>query len=255
MADPVLSLRGLSVRFDTETGPVEAVKGVDLDVHAGETVAIVGESGSGKTTLARAIVGAITPTAGTVALDGVDLTTGRSPDLRRAVQLVTQNPRAALNRRRRVGHALEQAQRVNGIGDGPAERRRAAAEVLEVVHLPATVLDRRPAELSGGELARVVLARALLLRPRLLILDEPTASLDASVKSAVLEVIAQTTRRSDVATILITHELSTAREVADRVLVMNHGVVVETGPVDQVLEHPADDYTRTLVASELLVDA
>lgn len=234
---------------------VRAVDDVSFTVGPGEAVAIVGESGSGKTTLARAVVGAISPTAGTITLDGVDVTTTRTREHRRAVQLVTQNPRAALNRRRRVGHALEQAQRVNDLGGDPAGRNRASAEMLEQVHLPATVLERRPTELSGGELARVVLARALLLQPRLLILDEPTASLDASVKAAVLDVISEITRRLDVATILITHELSTARTVADRVVVMNRGVVVETGPVAQVLSDPVDDYTRTLVASELVVTA
>jgi peptide/nickel transport system ATP-binding protein len=233
---------------------VRAVDDVSLTVGVGEVVAVVGESGSGKSTVARTVVGALVPTAGTIRLDGRDVTTERTLADRRHVQLVTQNPRAALNRRRRVGHALEQAQRVHGLGGDDRGRRRASARLLDLVHLPASVLDRRPSELSGGELARVVLARALLLEPRLLLLDEPTASLDAQVKAAVLEVIAEMCERVGVATVIITHELSTARVVADRVVVMQEGRVVESGPVGAVLEHPTHDYTRTLLASELVLE-
>jgi len=233
---------------------VRAVDDVSLTVSPGEVLAIVGESGSGKSTLARAVVGALSPTAGAVRLDGRELTSSRSLEDRRAIQLVNQNPRTALNRRRRVGRALEQAQAVHSIGATPSERRGNSVRLLEMVHLGEEVLERRPSELSGGELARVVLARALLLEPRLLVLDEPTASLDAPVKATVLAVLNETIERLSLSMIVVTHELSTARSMAEHVVVLHHGQVVERGPVDTVLEHPAHEHTRSLLAHELTLD-
>ena len=230
---------------------VRAVDEVSLQVAEGEAVAVVGESGSGKTTLARVVVGALEPTAGTVRLAGRDLDGTRHLDDRRHVQLVSQNPRTALNPRRRVGHGLDQAQRVHRLGTDRADRVRRAREVCALVHLAPELLDRRPAELSGGELARVVLARSLLLEPKLLILDEPTASLDATVKAAVLDVLGEVRARLGLALLVITHELATARALADRVVVMHQGRVVECGPTSVVLTEPDHTHTRALVASEL----
>lgn len=230
---------------------VRAVDEVDLTVERGEAVAVVGESGSGKTTLARVVAGALVPTAGTVRLHGAVLDGPRRLVDRRRVQLVGQNPRAALNPRRAVGHALDQAQRVHGIAADRRERRRRAAAALELVLLRPELADRRPSELSGGELARVVLARALLVDPELLILDEPTASLDAAVKATVLDVLAEVRRRTGVTLLVITHELATARALAERVAVMHQGRLVEIGPTAGVLATPDHHHTRALVASEL----
>lgn len=233
------------------TPTVRAVDGVTLRVGDGDALAIVGASGSGKTTLARAVTGAIVPTGGHISLDGVRLTPRRTLEQRRAIQLVTQNTRAALNPRRSIGHALVQAQRVHDIGDHRTDRQDRAAHTLDLVGLRPEHLDRRPGRLSGGELARAVLARSLLLSPRLLILDEPTASLDAQVKQQVLEVIDELRRTLGLTVVVITHELAVARRVARTTLVMHEGRIVEEGSVEQVLTDPHHDYTRALLASEL----
>ena len=237
-------------RWGTRRPVVRAVDEVSLSVDRGEIVAVVGESGSGKSTLARAMAGALTPTAGTISLDGRDITSERSLDDRRSIQLVNQNPRSALNRRRSIGHALDQAQRVHGLGSNPAGRRKRSLAQLEMVHLASRHLERRPHELSGGELARVVLARALLLDPKVLVLDEPTSSLDAPVKAAIVRLVRELRDEVGVALVVITHELPIARRVADRVAVMHQGRVVEEGPVESVLAHPTDPYTRSLLKSE-----
>ena len=238
---------GEATKGGTE-GP--ALDGVGLRLAKGRVLAIVGESGSGKTTLARIIAGSLEPTSGTIALDGIPLTGSRSSQDRRSVQLVVQNSRSALNPRRSVAHALIQAQRVHGLGDDRTDRRNRATEVAERVGLKAEHLRRRPSRLSGGELARAVIARSLLLSPRLLILDEPTASLDAQVKAQVLELLARIRRDLDLTVVVITHELPTARAMADEVAVMDGGRIVEHGNVEEVLTDPKTPQAKALLASE-----
>lgn len=232
-------------------GSALALDDVGLRLAEGRTLAIVGESGSGKTTLARVIAGSLVPTAGSVRVAGKPLTPKRSPEDRRSVQLVVQNSRAALNPRRSVGHALLQAQRVHGLGDDRSERQARAIEVTEKVGLRPEHLRRRPGRLSGGELARAVIARSLLLSPRLLILDEPTASLDAQVKTQVLDLIARLRDDLGLTVVVITHELRAARALADEVAVMDAGRIVEHGPTEQVLTDPDTDQAKALLASEL----
>jgi peptide/nickel transport system ATP-binding protein len=228
---------------------VRAVDDVSLDLPAGSVTALVGESGSGKTTLARILAGADTATAGEVVLDGRPLGAERTLAQRRAVQLVSQNHRAALNHRRSVRHSLVQVQRVHGIGAGRHDRIERAAALLERVDLTREHLDRRPRQLSGGEAARVALARSLLLEPQVLVLDEPTAGLDARVRAAVIALLADLRRELELTVLIITHELPVADALADHVAVMHGGQLVEHGPAAAVLHHPAEDYTRALVAS------
>lgn len=228
---------------------VRAVDDVSLDLPAGSVTALVGESGSGKTTLARIVVGADAATAGDVVVDGRILAPERAAAELRTVQLVSQNHRAALNHRRSVAHALVQVQRVHDIGTDKADRLDRAAALLERVGLTRDHLARRPRQLSGGEAARVALARSLLLEPEVLILDEPTAGLDARVRTAVIDLLAGLRRELGLTVLLITHELPVADALADHVAVMHDGQLVEHGPADRVLHHPTDDYTRTLLAS------
>ena len=228
---------------------VRAVDDVTLDLPAGTITALVGESGSGKTTLARIVAGADAATAGEVILDGRALGADRTPAERRTVQLVSQNHRAALNHRRTVAHALDQVQRVHGIGEDRSDRTERAAALLERVGLTRDHLARRPRQLSGGEAARVALARSLLLEPEVLVLDEPTAGLDARVRAAVIDLLAGLRRDLGLTVLLITHELPVADALADHVAVMHHGQLVEHGPAAQVLHAPTDDYTRTLLQS------
>lgn len=230
-------------------GVVRAVDEVSLRVAEGEVVAVVGESGSGKTTLARVVAGALAPTAGVVRLDGRELAGTRALADRRAVQLVVQDVRSALNRRRRLGHAFDQAQRVHGIGFDRADRRARAASWLERVGLSSDHLDRRPGALSGGELARAVLVRSLLVEPRLLVLDEPTGSLDAETTRSVVALLDHLRSELDLTMLLITHELGVARSLADRVVVIERGRVAEEGATAEVFAHPQADASRALLAA------
>ncbi|WP_406281035.1 oligopeptide/dipeptide ABC transporter ATP-binding protein [Embleya sp. NBC_00896] len=253
----LLSVRELTRRFTlprpfgrrTEPRVVHAVEDVSFEVAPGEVLAIVGESGSGKTTVARVLAGLDAATAGTVALAGRELAAVRTPADQRLVQLVTQNPRAAFNRRRSLRHALYQPLRVHGLGADRAERDALVLDMVERVGLTADHLDRLPSDVSGGELARLVLARALLVRPRVLVLDEPTASLDASVKATVVELLLRLRTELDLGIVLITHEIDIARRLADRAAVMYLGRIVEIGPADRVLSGPRHPYPRMLLAS------
>ncbi|MGW1996835.1 oligopeptide/dipeptide ABC transporter ATP-binding protein [Embleya sp. NPDC001921] len=253
----LLTVDGLTRRYvlpkpfgrRAEPRVVRAVEDVSFEVAAGEVLAVVGESGSGKTTIARVLAGLDTATSGTVALAGRTLSGDRGPDDQRLVQLVTQNPRAAFNRRRSLRHALHQPLRVHGLGANRAEREELVLAMVERVGLTADHLDRLPAEVSGGELARLVLARALLVRPRVLVLDEPTASLDASVKATVVNLLLRLRTELDLAIVVITHEIDIARRLADRVAVTYLGRIVELGPVERVLGDPRHPYPRMLLAS------
>ncbi|UGQ13689.1 ABC transporter ATP-binding protein [Yinghuangia sp. ASG 101] len=228
---------------------VRAVEDVSFDVSAGEVLAVVGESGCGKSTVARILAGLDAPTSGTVEAGGRVLPARREAADRRLVQLVTQNPRAAFNRRRGIRHALHQPLRVHGLAPDKEARERIAVETVRRVGLSAEHLDRMPRDLSGGELARMVLARALLVAPRVLVLDEPTASLDASVKATVVNLLLRLRDELGLAIVVITHEIDIARRLADRAAVMYLGRIVEIGPASRVLYAPAHPYPRMLLAS------
>ncbi|SDG67936.1 peptide/nickel transport system ATP-binding protein [Lentzea fradiae] len=242
--EPLLAVRDLVVDY----GRTRAVDGVDLEVGQGEIVALVGQSGSGKTTLARTIMGLRAPSSGQVLFDGVPVPAkGKAlKALRRQVQLVLQDPASALNPRHRVADAVAEGLRVHGLTDNLDAR---VAEAVERAELrPASLyLDALPHELSGGQQQRVVIAGALVLGPRLLVADEPVASLDASVRGEVVALLLRLRRELGLACLLITHDLGLAWQVADRVAVMHRGRVVEQGPAGQVLLSPSHDYTRALV--------
>ncbi|MFD9697840.1 ATP-binding cassette domain-containing protein [Lentzea sp. NPDC059081] len=242
--EPLLRVRDLVVDY----GRTRAVDGVDLTVGRGEIVALVGQSGSGKTTLARTIMGLRTPTAGQVLFDGAQVPSrGRAlKAFRRQVQLVLQEPASALNPRHRVYDAVAEGLRVHGLTDDEQAQVTAAVERAEL--RPASLyLDALPHELSGGQQQRVVIAGALVLQPRLLVADEPVASLDASVRGEIVALILRLRAELGLASLLITHDLGLAWQIADRVVVMHEGKVVEQGPAEQVLLAPSHEYTRALV--------
>ncbi|MFI6316972.1 oligopeptide/dipeptide ABC transporter ATP-binding protein [Nonomuraea sp. NPDC050556] len=215
---------------------VRAVREVSLDVAAGESVGIVGESGSGKTTLARCVLGLVTPSGGRIALGAGDR------PRHRLVQCVFQDPYTSLNPARSIGATLAEA-----AAQGPAEDRPTPSDLLELVGLPVNYAARRPAGLSGGERQRIAIARALAVRPALLICDEPVASLDVSVQAHILALLRSVNRDLGTSLLFITHDLAVVRQVADRLVVMLNGEVVETGPTADVLDHPTHDYTMRLV--------
>jgi peptide/nickel transport system ATP-binding protein len=247
----LLRVDNLRVTFHGRRREVtHAVAGVDLEVGHGEIVALVGQSGSGKTTLARTILGLQKPTGGRVIFDGQPLPTSARglKAYRRQVQLVLQDPTSALNPRQTVYEAVAEGLRIHRLGGD--ERDRVAAALLDAeLRPPEEFMPVLPQALSGGQRQRVVIAGALALEPRLLVADEPVASLDASVRGEILALLLRLRARLGLAALVITHDLGLAWNIADRVAVMYRGELVETGPVEAVLRHPQHDYTKALLAA------
>ena len=248
--DGVLEAEGLSVVFSQRGGgTVRAVDGVSLRCESNEIVALVGQSGSGKTTLARTLLGLQRPTAGEVRYAGVALPRSARAlrDYRRQVQLVLQDPTGALNPRHSVYEAVAEGIRVHRI-DG--DERELVAEALSKAELrpPEKFFPALPSELSGGQRQRVVIAGALALQPRFLVADEPVASLDASVRGEILALLLRLRTDLGLGALVITHDLGLAWTIADRVLVMYRGKLVEEGPTEQVLLAPEHDYTKLLIS-------
>jgi peptide/nickel transport system ATP-binding protein/oligopeptide transport system ATP-binding protein len=255
---PLLEIRDLHTYYPIRrgilartAGAVRAVDGVSLVVAAGETVGLVGESGCGKTTLARTILRLETPHSGEIRVDGVNVATLRGAALkayRRAVQVVFQDPFASLNPRHTVLDLVTEGMLAHGLAT-PANRREHAARLLDDVGLGADLLDRYPHAFSGGQRQRIAIARALALGPRLLICDEAVSALDLSVRAQILNLLADLRERHGLAYLFITHDLAVVQHLADRIVVMRRGVVVESGPTEQVMSRPAHPYTRDLLAA------
>ena len=249
--DVVLELDKVGVTYPARRGTAafRAVDSVDLTVHAGEVVGLVGESGSGKSTLGRVAIGLVQATSGQVSVEGQDLSSisaARLRTLRRDVAFVQQDPATSLDPRLSVGASVREPLDVHSVGT-PAERRKRVLDLFDAVRLPAALTDRFPHQLSGGQRQRVALARALALAPRLLIADEPTSALDVSVQAEVLDLFAEIQRELGFACLFISHDLAVVHQVADRVVVLQSGVIVETGPVDTVFTSPREPYTRALI--------
>jgi len=242
---PVLSVRGVTARY----GGVPVLSDVGLEVPPRACVAVVGESGSGKTTLARCVAGLHGDWAGEIVFDGIPLAgkaRQRDQDQLRRVQYIFQNPYGSLNPRKTVGQIIDQ--QLEQLTDLPRRDRSArVAEVLADVALGGDFMSRYPGQLSGGERQRVAVARALAAQPDLLICDEVTSSLDVSVQAAIVALLRQIQQERHLAMIFITHNLALVRSIAQFAVVLRQGEVTESGPVEQILEHPADPYTRRLI--------
>ncbi|MGV3618886.1 MAG: ATP-binding cassette domain-containing protein [Fimbriimonas sp.] len=255
MPEPIL--RALDVRqvFVKRRRETVAVDGVTFDLPRQTTTALVGESGSGKTSLAMILLGLRRPTSGNVFLEGESVLRPRDPlAIRRRMQVVFQDPFGSLQPRMTVGEMLLEALGVHGIGAGGSERTdRAAAQLLQV-GLPPDALRRYPHEFSGGQRQRIAIARALVVQPSLLILDEPTSALDMSVQSQVLNLLSELQRSRGLTYLLITHNLDVVGYMADEVMVMERGRIVERGPTDRVMDTPESEATRKLLAALPSVD-
>ena len=244
----LLEVRGLRKTFGRGRGALPAVRGVDLDVERGETVGVVGESGCGKTTLARMVAGLTRATDGHIRFDGSVLD-GHSASMenRRRIQMVFQHPAQSLNRRMSVGAMLAEPLRLLA-GVPRSEITDRIEEMLQLVGLDPTFRTRRPRQLSGGQQQRVAIARALMPDPDLLVLDEPTSSLDQSLRGRIIALLRRIQELRGVSYLFISHDLGTVRRIADRVAVMYLGRIVEVAGARQLFEDPRHPYTKALLS-------
>jgi peptide/nickel transport system ATP-binding protein len=250
---PALEIRDLVVRYGSgrkARRAAPAVDGVSLDIAPGETVGLVGESGSGKSTIGKAVLGLQPPTAGTVRLHGIDITTTslkRRRTLAADLRVVFQDPYSSLNPARTIGQTLVEPLRLLGVPAGEAIRR--ARSGLESVGLPADAVDRYPAQFSGGQRQRIAIARALVCDPKVVVLDEPVSALDLSTQAQVLNLLADLRDQRDLAFLFIAHDLGVVRFLAQRVVVLYRGQVMESGPVESVTRNPRHPYTVALTSA------
>jgi peptide/nickel transport system ATP-binding protein/oligopeptide transport system ATP-binding protein len=255
---PLLEVRNLARSFRlarpwpwAPAAEVRAVDGVSFDLRAGETLGLVGESGCGKSTTGRLILDLLAPDGGEVLIDGDSVRHLSARDgrgLRRKAQIIFQDAASALNPRLPVGAQIREPLDIHGIG-APETREAAALRMLQAVGLQADMAGRYPHELSGGQQQRVVIARALILEPKLVVCDEPVSALDVSVQAQVVNLLKDLQRQFGVAYLFISHALSVVRHISDRVAVMYLGQIVETAPRDALFDGPRHPYTRALISA------
>lgn len=258
MSDPVLEGRNLKRHYTVggglfrEPGIVKALDGASFKLEAGKTLAVVGESGCGKSTLARVVTMIEEPTEGEVLINGKPAKPG-STEMRQTIQIVFQNPYGSLNPRHKVGYILEEPLLLNTDMDGTARRKR-AEETMERVGLRPEHYERYPHMFSGGQRQRIAIARALMLNPKILVLDEPVSALDLSIQAQVLNILADLQADLGLAYLFISHDLSVVKHISDDVMVMYLGKVVEAGPAKTVFANPQHPYTDALLSATPVAD-
>lgn len=258
LVKPLLEVRGLQKHFPIKTGffnkttgYVKAVDGVSLEVFPGETLGIVGESGCGKSTTGRSILRLLEPTAGEVWFDGQDLAKlGKEPmrRMRKDIQMIFQDPYASLNPRKTIKQTLLEPLEVHGIGTGK-ERLKTVEEIIEIVGLSKEHLNRHPHDFSGGQRQRIGIARALVVKPKLIIADEPVSALDVSIQSQILNLLKDLKKEFNLTLIFISHDLSVVKHICDRVGVMYLGHMVEVTDKQKLFNHPSHPYTQALLSA------
>jgi oligopeptide/dipeptide ABC transporter ATP-binding protein len=245
------------VVFQRTVGAVRAVDGVSFDVVEGETLGIVGETGCGKSTTARVMTRLLDATGGTVSFDGEDITKargGRLKALRREMQVVFQDPYSSLNPRKTVGTIIAEPFAIHGLLEGKGERKRQVQELMEQVGLNPEHYNRFPHEFSGGQRQRIGVARAIALKPRLLVADEPVSALDVSIQAQILNLLRDLQKDLGLTIVFIAHDLSVVRHMCDRIAVMYLGKVVELAAADELYDHPRHPYTGALLSAVPVAD-
>jgi len=254
---PLLQLDHVTRSFDVGgKRALMAVRNLSLHIQPGEVVGLVGESGSGKSTIGRMAIALLPPTEGQVRFDGSDLATMAPADLRRLrqrMQIIFQDPWGALNPRHTIGRLMEEPLLLH-TSLTAQQRREEVVAMAQRMQLGLPLLERYPAQLSGGQLQRVCIGRALATKPDLLVLDEPTSSLDVSVRAGILQLLDTLRRETGVAMLFISHDLETIHALCDRVVVLYLGCEVESGPVESVFKSPAHPYTQALLSAQLFAD-
>jgi oligopeptide transport system ATP-binding protein len=244
------------ILIDREVDQVRAVDGVSFAVQRGETLGLVGESGSGKSTTCRAVLQLIKPTAGSIKFEGQEiagLKQRQMRPLRREMQMIFQDPYASLNPRKRVGQIVGDPLKRQGVASG-SELRRQVQELLERVGLSSEHYNRFPHEFSGGQRQRIGIARAISLKPKLVICDEPVSALDVSIQAQIVNLLDDLQDEFGLAYLFVAHDIGVVRHISDRIAVMNEGKIVEQGSADQVCEQPKDGYTKKLLAAVPIPD-
>ena len=258
MSAPLLQVSNLVTEYPVKgwrKPPVRVLKGINLDVKAGETVGLVGESGSGKTTIGRAVLGLAPVSEGSITFNGQDishLSGAARRQVSRDIQVVFQDPYTSLNPAMTIADILSEPLIVQG--KGKAEARAKVAGLLERVHLPADAGTRLPREFSGGQRQRVAIARALAMEPKLIVCDEPVSALDLSTQARVLDLFLEIQEQTGVAYLFISHDLAVVRHLSHRVCVLYRGEVMEMGDAAEVTENPKNDYTRRLLMASPIAD-
>ncbi|HEX3433297.1 MAG TPA: dipeptide ABC transporter ATP-binding protein [Solirubrobacteraceae bacterium] len=263
--DNLVQVRGLVKHFpltrgivlQKKVGAVQAVDGIDFDIRRGETLGLVGETGCGKSTTARLIMRLLDATAGEVHFDGQDITHlkgARLKAIRRDMQMIFQDPYSSLNPRKTIGSIISQPYAIHGLEQGRDQRKRAVQELMEMVGLNPEHYNRYPHEFSGGQRQRIGVARALALKPKLLIADEPVSALDVSIQAQVLNLLRDMQRQLGLTLVFIAHDLSVVKHMCDRVAVMYLGRIVEIGPSDNVYGLPRHPYTGALLSAVPVAD-
>lgn len=246
---PVLEVLDLTKQFAAHMPP--AVNSVSFSIGQGETLGLIGESGSGKTTIARCIIGLTEPDAGVIRFQGQEIADLRSAEgraIRRHLQMLFQDPYSSLNSRMTIGQLIEEPLIIHGVRDRHA-RTDTVDEILQLVGIDPAFRARAPHGFSGGQRQRIALARALVLRPSFVILDEPVSALDVSVQAQIVNLVKRLQREMSLTCLVVLHDLAVARHLCDRVAVLRRGSVVELGPPDAVFADPAHSYTRALIAA------
>ena len=261
---PLLEVTDLVKHFPIKSGllvdrvidQVRAVDGISFTVNKGETLGLVGESGSGKSTTCRVVLQLLKPTSGSVKFEGREIAgLGRRElrPLRREMQMIFQDPYASLNPRKRIGQIVGDQLKVQKVASGKELRTRVEA-LLERVGLSPEHYNRFPHEFSGGQRQRIGIARALALEPKLIFCDEPVSALDVSIQAQIVNLLDDLQDEMGLTYVFVAHDIGVVRHISDRIAVMNHGQIVETGDADQVCEHPRDDYTKKLLSAVPIPD-